>query len=575
MLVRARESRSSAARAEDVIEEVPAIAPVSRAVQVRPATERRAPIQGRRAAAAAVTVTEGVRATTEVRRPPEVALAAPAPDSAVASAAPATGLLLVPGPQRWEGLRYLVYWGLVSGLLVLVLGLVGFISLPAVRWAPWEWGFGGAAAGSASDPGEDSAARGDGRGGPFAQPPRRAPPRRLKLQDAPRAVGGAEGGVAAACSTPACAEQASRIQAELEYSVDPCVDFYHFVCSRWIQRHPRGGSVDLLQLESYSNRLADLLERPSEQVPEMQRFFANCLRPQENLFSEIRATFFYLLGFQDWPYLSSAASFVAPDEVSSKIGAVFRELGIESLFRFTVAPDPDKPRLRYWALDEPRLLSTGEDGAWMDSAFKARLHDEAPPCYSALLDFYGKFSDTNVSRLEHELSALMERPELDPLALSRCKTMALVDLPAIDYLRWAPMLRSAFGTDDIFPQDLIRLACPGYVLGLFNRGSLPRVTDLLNYVLFRIVAALSPFMSNATLRDATSRAYALPGSGATPLTPRQLCVRLLDRFEPAVPMYLAANMSLAYLGAEGDVQDLLEGHLQACHELDRAFCPSA
>lgn len=184
----------------------------------------------------------------------------------------------------------------------------------------------------------------------------------------------------------------------------------------------------------------------------------------------------------------------------------------------------------------------------------------------ALLDFYGKFSDTNVSRLEHELSALMERPELDPLALSRCKTMALVDLPAIDYLRWAPMLRSAFGTDDIFPQDLIRLACPGYVLGLFNRGSLPRVTDLLNYVLFRIVAALSPFMSNATLRDATSRAYALPGSGATPLTPRQLCVRLLDRFEPAVPMFLAANMSLAYLGAEGDVQDLLEGHLQVVFE---------
>ncbi|XP_050033297.2 uncharacterized protein [Dermacentor andersoni] len=156
----------------------------------------------------------------------------------------------------------------------------------------------------------------------------------------------------------------------------------------------------------------------------------------------------------------------------------------------------------------------------------------------------------------------MERPELEPLALSRCKTMALVDLPAIDYLRWAPMLRSAFGTDDIFPQDLIKLACPGYVLGLFNRGSLPRVTDLLNYVLFRIVAALSPFMANATLRDATSRAYAAPGSAA-PLTPRQLCVRLLDRFEPAVPMYLAANMSLAYLGAEGDVQDLLEGHLQA------------
>ncbi|XP_075749999.1 uncharacterized protein LOC142814699 [Rhipicephalus microplus] len=213
-----------------------------------------------------------------------------------------------------------------------------------------------------------------------------------------------------------------------------------------------------------------------------------------------------------------------------------------------------------WSVQSAWLvpLSTATEGVLKDSF---PLNELVLVKLKALLDFYGKFSDTNVSRLEHELSSLMERPELDPLALSRCKTMALVDLPSIDYLRWAPMLRSAFGTEDIFPQDLIKLACPGYVLGLFNRGSLPRVTDLLNYVLFRIVAALSPFMANATLRDAMSRAYATPGSG--PLTPRQLCVRLLDRFEPAVPMYLAANMSLAYLGAEGDVQDLLEGHLQA------------
>ncbi|KAL3205049.1 hypothetical protein MRX96_011365 [Rhipicephalus microplus] len=604
MLARARESRSSA---EHAIEE----APVPRRVRTKP--ECRSATRGHGAAAAA----ESVRATTDVQRPEVVAAA-----SDVGPVSPAAGLLLVPGSQRWEGLRYLVYWGLASGLLVLVLGLVGFISLPSVRWAPWEWGFGGAAAGSASDAGEDPAAR------PLAQPAHRAPPRRLKLQDAPTG-GGAEGAASPACSTPACAEQASRIQAELEYSVDPCVDFYHFVCSRWIQRHPGGGSVDLLQLESYTSRLADLLERPSELLPEMQHFFENCLRPQENLFSEIRATFFYLLGFQEWPYLSSAASFIAPDEVSSKIGAVFRELGVESLFRFTVAPDPDKPRLRYWALDEPRLLSTGgEDGAWMDAAFKASLNAAAHTAgasrmirvtgfrllvlaltrlrwpttegvlkdsfplnelvlvkLKALLDFYGKFSDTNVSRLEHELSSLMERPELDPLALSRCKTMALVDLPSIDYLRWAPMLRSAFGTEDIFPQVALRrrhLVCsmfsvfdawlgmrvrwraPATFLGLFNRGSLPRVTDLLNYVLFRIVAALSPFMANATLRDAMSRAYATPGSG--PLTPRQLCVRLLDRFEPAVPMYLAANMSLAYLGAEGDVQDLLEGHLQVVFE---------
>ncbi|KAM7281715.1 hypothetical protein ISCGN_005861 [Ixodes scapularis] len=468
-----------------------------------------------------------------------------------------TGFFLVPGGLgiRWGGLRYLAYWGLLSGVLVLVLGLVGFVSLPSVHWAMGTFG-----SSPANPAGKDPAVGGRDSELPSGHPPRRAAPRRLRLQEAtPAPASGSPSD--SACGTHACVEQATRIQAELEYSVDPCVDFYHFVCSRWIQRHPHA-SVDRLQLDTYLSAMADLLERAADDVPEMSRFFGNCIRPQENLFSEIRATFFYLLGFQDWPYLSSAAAFLSPDEVSSKIGAVFRELGVESLFRFAIAPDPEKPRLRYWALNEPRLLTAtsspglsagGGGGSWLDGGYKA------------LLDFYGKFSETNVSQLERDLIGLMERPEVDPLALTRCKTMALVDMPAIDYLRWAPLLRSAFGTDDIYSQDLVKLACPGYVLGLFNRGALPRATDLLNYLLFRIVVVLSPFMANATLRDAMSRAYGAPGESSPP-TPRQLCVRLLDRFEPVIPMYLATNMSLSYLGPEEVVQDLLEGHLQVVFE---------
>ncbi|EEC08200.1 zinc metalloprotease, putative [Ixodes scapularis] len=294
-----------------------------------------------------------------------------------------TGFFLVLGGLgiRWGGLRYLAYWGLLSGVLVLVLGLVGFVSLPSVHWAMGSFGSSPptppertplSAGGTPSSP-RDTRPAERRQGGSGSRKPLR-----LRPSDS-------------ACGTHACVEQATRIQAELEYSVDPCVDFYHFVCSRWIQRHPHA-SVDRLQLDTYLSAMADLLERTTDDVPEMSRFFGNCIRPQENLFSEIRATFFYLLGFQ--------------------------------------VP----PRGRY-------------------------------------------------------------------------------------------------------------------VLGLFNRGALPRATDLLNYLLFRIVVVLSPFMANATLRDAMSRAYGAPGESSPP-TPRQLCVRLLDRFEPVIPMYLATNMSLSYLGPE-------------------------
>ncbi|XP_064469277.1 neprilysin-like [Ornithodoros turicata] len=421
--------------------------------------------------------------------------------------------------ERLSVLKYLAYWGIVSAVLVLIMAILGFISLPSVKWTTVA-------------PRRHSAAK-----------PYRVP-RRLRVQQAPTANGSS----VHLCGSRACVEQASRLHAELEYSVDPCADFYHFACSRWIQRHEKT-SQDQVLSNLYANKLADLLEEEHPEVPEMKYFFGNCVHPEENLFTDVRATFFYLLGFSDWPYLSSAALLVSPEQVSAKIGAVFREMGIESLFRFSVAEDPDKPRLKYLALEEPRLLSLSRDSAWMDTAYKR------------LMEFYGKFSDTNITKIEQDLISLMERPDLDPLALKRCKTMTLIDFPAIDYLRWGTLFRNAFGTDAIYEQDVVKLACAGYVMNLFNRGALPKVTDLLNYILFRIVVTLSPLMANATLRDATSYAYVPSGA-----TPRHLCVRLLDNYEPAVPMYLAYNDSTKYFGGFRDLEDLAVNHLSGAFE---------
>ena len=40
------------------------------------------------------------------------------------------------------------------------------------------------------------------------------------------------------CTSPACVQAAAVILDSIDPSVDPCNDFYGYVCNNWIQKHP-------------------------------------------------------------------------------------------------------------------------------------------------------------------------------------------------------------------------------------------------------------------------------------------------------------------------------------------------
>ncbi len=42
----------------------------------------------------------------------------------------------------------------------------------------------------------------------------------------------------AVCLTPECVRASAAILESLDESVDPCEDFYGYVCNGWIEKHP-------------------------------------------------------------------------------------------------------------------------------------------------------------------------------------------------------------------------------------------------------------------------------------------------------------------------------------------------
>ena len=71
------------------------------------------------------------------------------------------------------------------------------------------------------------------------------------------------------CLTPECVTASATILQSIDDSVDPCEDFYGFVCNGWIDRHPipkgqSSWSVTDQRSEDNLETLRTLLERPLE-----------------------------------------------------------------------------------------------------------------------------------------------------------------------------------------------------------------------------------------------------------------------------------------------------------------------
>ncbi|KAL3219886.1 hypothetical protein MRX96_005645 [Rhipicephalus microplus] len=190
------------------------------------------------------------------------------------------------------------------------------------------------------------------------------------------------------CDSTACVEQARMLLYQIDFSRNPCDDFYAYVCDKWVQSHPLTPgaerlSVDTAMVEGYAELLASALrENVSRAFPQLRFLVDHCVDPEPLLFDNLIAMFLDATHLRPWmmrPQWTSSRRRPSAAEVSRKFGLAFRQLGVDALFRPFVVKDISHENKRFVGLEEPSTV-----------LLKAPLEKEeyevvragfAPPCW--------------------------------------------------------------------------------------------------------------------------------------------------------------------------------------------------
>nr|XP_037268906.1 neprilysin-like [Rhipicephalus microplus] len=366
------------------------------------------------------------------------------------------------------------------------------------------------------------------------------------------------------CSSLQCDREAERILDSVNASVDPCNDFYAYVCMAWMRKHEPGSSQDRTSmdydiLDAYSRFLISVLGWKNSELPAAKLLFDTCLAPPVGLFVDLTTMLFYAVGLQRWPYLTS--DHILSNDVSVSVGSLHRVLGEDSLFHLAIDEPPNLPRHPAISISEPRLLVGHVEGGLPHAEFMFLTK-----AHSVLMNHLHKPLTTNVATVEMELArrTTAKRAADCTHPLSECTTTHIDNLPASRVLVWSLLLQEAFSEKMVTLNELVETPNFEYLASFSDKvDQLLKKADILNYLAFRIGLALSPLIGNDAVRHhLASIAYGRNPRFPEPLSVAQYCLRLLDRFEPELVTLLAYDRSVVKLSWKV-LQFLVMDHLNS------------
>ncbi|KAH6946795.1 hypothetical protein HPB50_015319 [Hyalomma asiaticum] len=374
------------------------------------------------------------------------------------------------------------------------------------------------------------------------------------------------------CASAACLEQSRLLLRQINGSVDPCEDFYEHVCRNWAQAHPLqpgqvGVSADDLMLETYTNTLVTAIRDDRGGFANLRRLFNECLVPDERLYYELMSLLQKTVGLSGWN--TTVSSKMGAAQLSRVLGAMQRYLAIDVVFRLTKV-EAATGNSTLLVIQQPTTVLV----RFKQSAQEEQLTRQY---FETLLAYFRRSFKTDVLILEKRLTNFFRRREDDNF--DRCPTLQVSQLPVMQRIEWLSLLRTAFGDDSISKATPVVLGAPEYVFGLAVEDALPSSRELVHYMLFRLAALLLPLNSDNRVRDSFgSIGYASFPELHRPLRQTKACLRILNRFEPNIPLYISRGYSESVLGGRqfmlwllAQLRDVFRNHVLGIHSFSNTL----
>nr|XP_025713284.1 phosphate-regulating neutral endopeptidase [Callorhinus ursinus] len=326
------------------------------------------------------------------------------------------------------------------------------------------------------------------------------------------------------CLKPECIEAAAAILSKVNFSVDPCDNFFRFACDGWINSNPIPEDMPSYGVYPWLRHNVDLKlkalleksisrKRDTEAIQKAKILYSSCMNEKAIEKADAKPLLHILRHSPfRWPVLESN---IGPEGVWSERRfsllhtlATFRGQYSNSVFiRLYVSPDDKVSNEHILKLDQATLsLAVRED--YLDNTTEAKSYRNA--LYKFMVDT-AVLLGANSSRAEHDMKSVLRLeikiaeimiPHENRTSEALYNKMNISQLSAmipqfdwLGYIKKVIDVRLYPGLKDIGPAENVVVRVPQYFKDLFRILGSERKKTIANYLVWRMVYSRIPNLS--------------------------------------------------------------------------------